>query len=186
MPTRLKPTPAPQVVKPEPLTWSANWSQTAVPPEDSTVIVSVAPEVASLKVSQPPVRPSCRMTAGGAAVPSSKSEMSPGFVTVHAPRVTMVPVPALPPAPVPALPPVLVLVPALPPAPVPALPPVLPMPPEPVPPTHWPAWHIAPLWQTVPQPPQLVTLVMVSTQTPLQVTCGALQPHVPLTQAWPP
>src|SRR6516225_8704583 len=71
-PTRLKPKPAPQFVNPEPLTCSAYWSHTAVPPDDSTVMVSMAPDVASLNVSHPPVRPSCGMTAGIAAVPSSK------------------------------------------------------------------------------------------------------------------
>lgn len=36
------------------------------------------------------------------------------------------------------------------------------------------------------QPPQLVTLVMVSAQTPLQVIWPAVQPHEPFAQAWPP
>ena len=53
---------------------------------------------------------------------------------------------------------------------------------------HVPERHVVPVVQTRPQRPQLLLSEVVSTQTPEQLTCGAVQMteamHVPATQFW--
>jgi hypothetical protein len=136
-------------------------------------------EVASLKISNSPLRPSCLMTWGGVLVPSSKFAITPALAQalVLPPPEPPLPLPALllpalpPPAPpLPVVPPL--VLPAEPPwldEPPPA-PPLLVLPPAPVPPTQLPFEHVCPFVHALLQPPQLEVLVFVSVHAPLHVT----------------